>query len=116
MPDLLETGVAWHETMRKTHMSRDVIYTPLATATPIALKATPGRTQFESGNDAGLIVDAETSDWVIVYADLGREPEPGDIIVWGARTYEVMPLGGEACWRYSGVNRTSIRVHTKARP
>jgi hypothetical protein len=70
----------------------------------------------------GVITHAQERDYLIAADDLvlggaATLPERGDQIdetIDGATvTFEVLPLAGEAHWRYSDPFRTLLRVHTR---
>ncbi len=111
MADLLRTGSAWLEQMRTAHCSSPVEYRRGEEAT--AVDATFGKTEYEVADESGLTIGAQVWDFLILAADLGFEPEPGDLIVADGRKYEVMNLGQEGCWRFSDPYRQTYRIHTK---
>ena len=114
MGDLLDKGSAWLESQRKQHMTRDVTYARgIITA---VVKATIGRTEYET--DDGQVVRTEFTDrdFLISVADLilngvATLPEEGDQIRETQGTslliFEVMG------WRYSDPYRRTFRLETK---
>jgi hypothetical protein len=81
--DLLDKGSAWLESQRSQHMTRDVVYA--RGAITLAVKATIGRTEYET--DDGQVVRTEYTDrdFLISVADLVLDghltvPEDGDQI------------------------------------
>lgn len=91
-------------------------------ATGVALTAIVGQTPVELDEGHGTIVRSQVRDYLISATDLvvGGEPiQParGDRIEEnrGGKTYvyEVMPLGSEGPWRWSGPGRDTYRVHTR---
>ena len=114
MGDLLDQGSAWLESQRTLHMTRDVTYARgIITA---VVKATIGRTDYET--DDGQVVRTEFTDrdFLILAADLvlnglARLPEEGDQIHETQGTsiliFEVMG------WRYSDPYRRTYRIETK---
>ena len=111
MTDLLRQGATWLGQMRTAFCSSPVTYR--RDATELAVNATLGRSQVEVTDDYGAAVQTSAVDFLILAADLGLEPQAGDVIVCDGRRYEVMDLPGEGCWRWSDPYRTSMRVHTK---
>lgn len=118
--DLLNQGSAWLQSQRKKHATREVTYRRGAAATVVL--ATVGRTTFEQDNGAGILLHAQVRDYLIDTADLvlvgeASLPANGDRIeeIDAGQTfiYEVLPLGGEPCWRYSDPYRQTLRIHTK---
>jgi hypothetical protein len=111
--DQLATGVAWLDAQRKAHMASAVTYTRGGTS--LSITATAARTEYESGDEQGVRVAAEMQDWIVTAADLAGlgVPVAGDQIISGARTFEVMNLGTENCWRWTDGFSMSLRIHTK---
>lgn len=141
---LLSKGAEWLERQRHAYLTVDVEYqrdvsvpdgqTVLphqhedtevrehlsSSGTPgqLALRATIGRTIFETTDDYGQLIRIESRDFLIRASDLIiseqiTTPKPGDLIHESSFTYEVMSPVGEPEWRYSDVNRQTIRIHTK---
>lgn len=119
MSDLLGTGLAWLEMQRTRHLTKTVMYhrPPAAGGTPV--NATVGKTTFEVVTAGGVLERVESRDYLIEAAaltDFGP-PQRGDRIIevtGGTRhTAEVLAPGREPHWRWSDVNRTCYRIHTK---
>jgi hypothetical protein len=114
MGDLLDKGSAWLESQRTLHMTRDVTYARgIITA---VVKATIGRTEYET--DDGQVVRTEFTDrdFLISVADLilngtATLPEEGDQIreVQGSSVLIFEVMG----WRYSDPYRRTFRLETK---
>ncbi len=120
MTDLLSRGLSWLEDQRHQHLTRTVTYQ--RGGSEVELAATIGRTVFEQDDHAGGLTRIESRDFLIRAADLVLAtetilPKPGDRIresdAITIYTYEVMAPGTEPPWRYSDVNRTTLRIHTK---
>ena len=111
MPDLLQKGAQWLEQMRAEHCSGPVEYRR-GTLTR-GVRATFGSTRRESADESGLVIESRTRDFLILAAELGILPEPGDLIAVGGRLHEVMNLPGEGCWRWSDPYHQTLRIHTK---
>jgi len=65
-------------------------------------------------NAGGLRIerrDAIIRDWSPLTKRFGQ-PQPGDTIEQDGLTFEVMPMGDEPCYRWSG-KRHALRIHTK---
>ena len=114
MGDLLDKGSAWLESQRSKHMTRDVTYARGLIAAVV--KATVGRTEYET--DDGQVVRTEYTDrdFLISVADLvlggsPSLPDEGDQIRETQGTsvliFEVMG------WRYSDPYRRTFRIETK---
>ena len=111
MNDLLRQGIEWLEQQRTAHCSSPVIYHRDITEYPV--NATFGKTDFEVADESGLTIGSHVWDFLILAADLGIEPEAGDVIAADGRRFEVMNLGGDGCWRWSDPYRQTYRIHTK---
>jgi len=120
MTDLLEQGVDWLTSQRRSHMARTVAYQRGDDS--VVLSATIGRTEFEQVDEHGIVQRVESRDFIIRAADLVLAasqtlPRGGDQIreTDGEMTfvYEVMAPGDEPPWRYSDQYRKALRVHTK---
>ncbi len=118
--DLLAQGLSWLEDQRHQHLTRMVTYQ--RGSGEVELAATVGRTVFEQDDHAGGLTRIESRDFLIRAADLVLAaettlPQPGDRIIEtdsiATYTYEVMAPGTEPPWRYSDVNRSTLRIHTK---
>jgi hypothetical protein len=97
--------------MRTMHCTSAVIYR--RPPDDRSLLATYGRTDVEVTDESGMTITTGVWDFLILAGDLGLVPRPGDQIVTDGRTYEVMRLGGDGCWRWSDPYRTTYRIHTK---
>jgi hypothetical protein len=121
MPDLLRTGSDWLADMLKEHASRPVVYR--RGAEEVTVQATIGRTLLKLDDGyGGVRMEWTDRDFLIHAADLvlGTAtvlPERGDTVreTVGSQTfvYEVMAPGKEPAWRWSGVYRKLLRIHTK---
>lgn len=112
MVDLLRQGAAWLEQMRTAHCASPVEYR--GGSDTHALQATFGRTAYEVAEESGLTVGGHVWDFLIVAADLGFDPDPGDVIVADGRRFEVLPLGEDVQgWRWSDPYRQTYRIHTR---
>ncbi len=120
MSDLLSQGLSWLEDQRHQHLTRLVTYQRGVNEVEVA--ATVGRTVFEQDDHAGGLTRIESRDFLIRAVDLVLAsevtlPQPGDRIIESdaiaTYTYEVMAPGTEPPWRYSDVNRLTLRIHTK---
>ncbi len=120
MTDSLSQGLSWLEDQRHQHLTRLVTYR--RGGDEVALAATVGRTVFEQDDHAGGLTRIESRDFLIRAIDLVLAgnvtlPQPGDRIIEtdaiATYTYEVMAPATEPPWRYSDVNRATLRIHTK---
>ncbi len=116
MTDLLWKPADWLERQRHTHLTTAVWFERAGKR--IGLAATIGRTRFESTDDYGRVLTTESRDYLVRAADLVIDgqavfPQPGDLIIEGDLRYEVMSPAGEPEWRWSDVNRSTLRIHTR---
>ena len=114
MADLLERGVVWLEDQRTKHCTRDVTYARGAASGVV--KATVGRTQYETDDGETVRIRFTDRDFLILAADLDLGagpilPDRGDTIreTHGASIYVFEVVD----WRYSDVYRTTFRIETK---
>ena len=112
MSDMLKDGLAWLNTKRKAHMGLAVHYRRGSLALS-GVTATFGKTDLDVTDDNGAAVRSYVWDFLIDADDLGLTPQGGDEIVYDSRIYEVMPLGADGVWRWSGPHRTTYRIHTR---
>ena len=90
----------------------EIGYVPLG-GTSYRVTAVPGRTVFRQQNEYGAFVRTETRDFIVRREQLAAEPQKGDEIAYGGRTYEVLAPNGEPAWRWSDPTHTAYRIHTK---
>jgi len=118
--DLLEQASAWLDGKRKAHLSRPVMY--CRGEQSVEVRATIGRTVFETADAYGVVEHSESRDFLILAADLVLDgqavlPERGDRIRetqdGKVYVYEVMAPGKEPEWRWSDGYRRTLRIHTK---
>ncbi|MDD5699441.1 MAG: hypothetical protein PHH77_12575 [Victivallaceae bacterium] len=113
---MLQEGIAWLESQRKSHLTVPVIYRRGGNSAGVP--ATVGKTVFKVTDDYGRFQYIESRDYLISAADLVLNdapilPEPGDEIVEDGFVYEVMAPNNEPEWRYSDSYRQTLRIHTK---
>jgi hypothetical protein len=111
----------------KSHASVPIVY--VYTSGPLVftgVSATVGNTSVEVDTMDGVTVRTHTRDYLIDAMELvdTRGPDPvvveprsGDRITdlgtTPAQLYEVLPMGGEPCWRWSDRAHKRRRIHTK---
>lgn len=118
MSDMLADAAAWLSDIRRTHVSQAVTY--VRGDLTVEVQATVGSTKFPLNTDDGGTIEYVARDYIIAVEDLvfgsgdPVEPQRGDKIIEGDRTYECMgPGGGEQDWRYSDPHHLAYRIHTK---
>ena len=77
------------------------------------INAVFGKTDYESEDENGISVGGFVWDFLIDAETLGLEPAVGDLIIIHGRQFEVMKLSGQGCWRWTGPNRKTYRIHTR---
>lgn len=97
---------------RKQFLSESIVYSPLSGEVH-PLFATIGKTLFRSENEYGVTVRTASVDFIVEASDLGQEPKRGDEIIYANRRYEVLAPNNEPCWRWSGTDFKTYRIHTK---
>lgn len=119
MPDLLGQASDWLEGQRHEHLTRPVIYK--RGNSKVTVQATIGRTSYPVTNEHGILVEAQTRDYLIRAEDLvipigdddvnPTQPKSGDLIIDGAVIYLVTPVSGEGIYRASDQNGRTLRIH-----
>lgn len=115
----------WHAALQ-THSRRlgavagqPATYRRGAVGVPVTVVV--GKTDYDQDNGDGAMVRAQVRDYLIPAAELtgseiGSLPKAGDQIVEASgecRVWEVMSIDGGPPWRYSGPDRSRVRVHTR---
>lgn len=120
MSDDIKAGSEWLQDEMKANASRTVVY--VRGAASVSLAATVNRSMWDLETAEGPPLRIESRDYLVHAADLvlsgaAVQPAPGDTIRetdgGAVCTYEVMAIGQEPCWRWSGANRRRLRIHTK---
>lgn len=86
-----------------------------------SLDAVPAMLPAESVDSYGVVIDQSWRDWLIRSQDLilpddsdATLPEVGDRIEQAdGAVWEVLPIEGQRCWRYSDGTNYCLRVHSK---
>jgi hypothetical protein len=119
--DLLAKGAAYLTKQRRRYFAQCVEYSrPASGGSTIDVRATIGRTQFQLEGANGVIINAESRDFIVAAADLAldgivTQPAKGDRITDADGViFEVMPFGpDQPHWRWCDGNRLDMRIHTK---
>lgn len=118
--DLLEQGTAWLDGARQTHLSRTLTYQRGVDSVDVA--ATLGSTTYEVADEAGAIVQAKATDFIVsaealVLGGGPTKPQIGDRIRMPSGTkilvFEVLDLGGAGHYRPSDPHGKMLRIHAK---
>jgi len=75
--------------------------------------AAKGKPRFEVTDENNVSIRAHLWDFLVLAEDLPFEPKAGDAIISDGRKYEVMELGQDGCWQWTGSHMTTYRIHTK---
>jgi hypothetical protein len=111
--NLLRQGAELLEQVRDSFSTETVTYQRGALTESV--QATPGKTEFEYDDGNGVNVAAQVIDFLITktyLVDKFTKPQAGDRIVFGTKTYEVVPVAGEY-FRDSDSYDLTWRIHTK---
>ena len=111
MENMLNSGLDWLEQRLLGFCSSPVEYR--RDTHVVTVDAVYGKTDVEVSDPTGISVSSFVWDFLIDAATLGFKPEIGDIIVVHGRQFEVMNLSGQGCWRWTGPNQKTYRIHTK---
>lgn len=115
MSDLLQTGIEWLDVQRKASLSRTVTYERGGDSAEIS--ATLGTSEEEVYDQSGTSMRAKRTDFLVTAADLILDgysitPIPGDRIIYGTKTYEVMALA-DGCHYVALPGDVTFRIHAK---
>ncbi|AQT67940.1 hypothetical protein STSP2_01092 [Anaerohalosphaera lusitana] len=111
MTDMLNQGLDWLGQMLTKHCSSQIIYRQ--DQIEVSINAVFAKTDLQLEDEHGISIRSFVWDFLIASAALGFEPQPGDTIVAEDKTFEVMNLSGDGCWRWTGPDRNMYRIHTK---
>ena len=111
MTNLLNHGLDWLEQNLLGFCSSPVTYR--RDAQTQTCNAVFGKTDYQVSGESGVEVGAFLWDFLIDAESLGLSPEVGDIVVVNGKQFEVMKLSGQGCWRWTGPNQKTYRIHTK---
>ena len=119
--DLLQWGLAALTVEMTTHASQPIIYARGALS--VDTRATFGSKLLKlDDGQGGIRMEWTDMDFLIpaegfAFDGTPIEPTRGDTVYLlvgdNVQTFEVMPFGGEAPWRWADPHQSMIRVHTK---
>lgn len=113
MADLLQTGLAWLHGQRAAHLVSPAAYVRRGGTESVAIEVTASQVRHVRIDVSGMPVEALAVDFIAAAGALPAYPEPGDRIEFNGRRYEVTPLDGDACWRWTDTSRLARRIHTR---
>jgi hypothetical protein len=108
---VLNGGLNWLEQKLKAFCSSPIEYRRQDQV--ISVNAVFGKTDYQADTGSGMTIESFVWDFLIQAADLGTEPKVGDTIIVNGRSFEVMKLAGQGCWRWTGPNQKTYRIHTR---
>jgi hypothetical protein len=111
MTNLLNNGLDWLEQKLLGFCSSPVQYR--RDSETITVNAVFGKTDYEVDSESGLRVGSVVWDFLMDAELLGMTPQVGDVIVVNSKPFEVMALSGQGCWRWTGPNQKTYRIHTR---
>ncbi len=111
MTNLMNNGLDWLEQNLLGFCSSPVAYR--RNEQSLTLDAVFGKTDYQVSTESGVEVGAFIWDFLVDAQTLGMTPKVGDIVVVNGKQYEVMNLSGQGCWRWTGPNQKTYRIHTQ---
>lgn len=114
----MSTALTWASQQRKAYAAETGVIRRDARETT-GVSMTIGNTVADIEGELGITVRMNIADFLITASDYTfygtvTEPQRGDEIDYGGKTYQVMPVANGETWRYAeNVNRTTLRIHTK---
>ncbi len=119
---MLKQGAKFLNDQQHAHMSDEVVYRREG-FDDLPINARVGRTESDSINNSGMVVQHRERDFIIQTTDLMfdgllTKPRRGDVIVETAvdgtqQHYDIIPSNDESVWEWADEHRYSIRIHTK---
>ena len=111
MTNMLNNGLDWLEQNLLGFCSSPVGYK--RDSEVLTVDAVFGKTDYEVNDANGITVGNFVWDFLMDAEALGLKPAVGDIIVLNEKQYEVSNLSGQGCWRWTGPNQKTYRIHTQ---
>ena len=111
MANLLNNGLDWLEQTLLGFCSSPIEYRQ--DNQTLTVTAVFGKTDYEVDDASGLRVGNFVWDFLIEATALSTPPKVSDVMVVNGKQYEVMNLSGQGCWRWTGPNQKTYRIHTK---
>lgn len=111
MANLLNDGLDWLEQNLLGFCSSPVEYR--RDEATLTVNAVFGKTDYQVSTESGIDVGSFVWDFLIDAAALGMTPQVGDIVEVNGKSFEVMNLSGQGCWRWTGPNQKTYRIHTR---
>lgn len=117
MADMLAAGAAWLAGRLAESAGRSVRY--VRGGSTATITATVGRSMFEAANQAGVLEQWESRDFVVRTTSFpfglpARHDKIVDTLGGSDVTYEVTSPRGVPVWHYGDGFRATMRIHTKA--
>lgn len=112
MGNIMQTAEAFLDEQLKGFASEMVEYRPRGVSLWKKVNAVIGKSFFKVDDVNGISTHTRSIDFIIDALELGQEPVKGDAILRNGILYEVYEPNNEPCWRYSGSNHTTYRIHT----
>lgn len=116
--NLFQRADAFVRTKRKQIASCEGKY--VRAETELAVSVTVGRSAHDQISGDGPILSYQSDDFLIDVADLAAlgPPRRGDVVKYLSISgewlvYEVLPVGGDECFRYADGSRSVYRIHGK---
>lgn len=94
-----------------------IVVTYTRGASSVDVTAVPGTTEHQSYGPEGELITSRSADWLVRASDLVLDnqqtlPQRGDTITADGRTWIVLPVGDDRCYRFSDQFRVRLRIYT----
>ena len=111
----MQTAEDFLDAKLKDFVSEVVEYRQHGVGKGKSVNAVIGKSFFKTNDVNGYSIVTRTVDFIIDRNELEQEPVRGDLILRNGRLYEVYGPDNEPCWRFSGGNHNTYRIHTLSR-
>lgn len=112
MPNVMRFSEEFLDMQLEKYAGENVTYCPHGVGQAREVTAVVGKGLFRVTDVNGFSVLTRTVDFMIAASALDAEPQKGDSIMRNGRQYEVFRPNNEPCWRWSGNNHDTYRIHT----
>ena len=113
MGNMIANGLTWLERQRAAHMSSPAVYRHAGADLGFGVDVTQTQVRYERLPPDHAPVEARAVDFLLAAAAVSEAPQAGDQIEIDGRAYEVTPLGGEPCWRWTDAGHNTRRIHAR---
>ena len=114
MPNVMRISEEFLDMQLEKYAGEEVNYCPHGVGQSRTVVAVVGKSFFKTSDINGFATYTRTVDFIIKSSYLDTEPQKGDMILRNGMKYEVFRPNNEPCWRWSGGNHDTYRIHTHA--